>query len=416
MESYQLKFISNIISIAYADGKLSAAELAQIELIRCDLKLKKSDIKGAISSIEQGKHEMIPVGSFADQVKNLELMLQVAYADDDLNNAESVLIEDFANKVGIHHDQLGRMRSEAIDALKTQDRICVSCGTLIDVEARFCPKCGTDLNSKGDSISVDMVIPSTGLSIEFAESTAASFPKALELAKATSDFKSCLRNKKSWYLASYPSGDVSEAINLCESLSGIRNRRVYIDGKERLWDEVFGFVWCAARRTIAYRPIEYCFGKDDGRINPWGCRQANMEWNDWSKWFCYGRWEKVGIFGGKYQWVFDKDRIHHEIATNVYHYRFCPHLRTDLFDAVIKNLPMTIMPDSDHNWGYRRAYEQVPGAIKIIEKEGSGNYTYTNEYWSDGVRPKSVDPMFKILLKSLMDIGCNTTFVNALTK
>lgn len=400
-----ISFLANIVLVAYADGKLSKAELGLLESIRGDLKIKKGDLTAAIKSVEHGQYKMVPVGSFPDQVKNLELILRVAYVDDDLSEAEDLFVKEFAQAAGVSAEQLGRMRSEIMAALNEQGKLCGSCGADADVDARFCPKCGNNLSMADDIAHIAMKIPEKGLAIEFAESTAAVFPKALEIAKVSSGFQSCQKNKKIWYLATYPSDALADATPLCVALSGIRNRRLYIDGKETPWDEVFGFVWCAERRSTAYRPVEYCFGKDENRINPWGCRQANMDWSEWSRWFCYGQWEKGGIFGGKILWRFDKDRIRHELATNLFRYRFCPHLHTDLSSAVLKHLPETINPESDHAWGYRRAYEQVPGSIKVVEKETSGSITFKNEYWSDGVSPNGNMAFNDIFTKALNDLG-----------
>jgi hypothetical protein len=192
---------------------------------------------------------------------------------------------------------------------------------------------------------------------------------------------------------------------LVEALSGMRNRRVYFDGVEKQWDEVFGFAWCAAQRATAYRPVEYCFGKEENRINPWGCKQAQMDWTGWAGWFSYGRWEKVGFIGKKVQWRFDKERIRHELATNLFRFRFCPYLRKELAEAVLRHLPDTVLPESDANWQYNRQYEEVPGAIKVVEEERSDGFLYKNEFWSDGVRPKGLRVLADILSKALADIG-----------
>ena len=409
-------FIANIVLVAHIDGKVSPSELAQLESIRAELKLKKSDLAAAIKLVESGNHKMSPVGSFVDQVRNLDFILRIASMDNDLNEAENSLVNEFAQAAGIYQDQLEKVRQEVLASLKDQGKACSSCGTSSDINARFCPKCGMSLNEAmvNEMVQNELKIPSAGLAIEFAESTAASFPKALEIAKASSGFQNSQRNKKNWYLAVYPSGALTEAIPLSAALSGIRNRRLYLDGKEMPWDEVFGFVWCAERRATAYRPIEYCFGKDENRINPWGCKQANMEWTEWSRWFCYGQWEKAGIFGGKVLWRFDKERIRHELATNLFRYRFCPHLRTDISGSILKHLPETITPESDRDWGYRRGYEQVPGSIKVIEKEVSSSFSYKNEYWSDGVYPKGSNGLKDILTKALRDLGGFPTTVDIL--
>lgn len=416
MVSEPIPFLANIVLVVHANGKLSASELGQLESIRTELKFKKSDFNAAIRLVEQGNHKLTPVGTFADRVRNLELILRVAYADDDLDDAEASLVNDFCKTVGIYQDQLEKLRAEVLASLKKQGKICPSCGASADAGARFCPKCGSSLTIRDEAVQVEMTLPSSGLAIEFAESTAASFPKALEIAKATGGFQSCQKNKKTWYLAVYPSGELKEAMPLVESLSGIRNRRLYIDGQEKPWDEVLGFAWCAAQRATAYRPVEYCFGKDENRVNPWGCKQARMDWTEWGNWFCYGRWEEASGFDGRVQWRFDKERIRHELATNLFRYRFCPHLRTDLSEAVLRHLPDTVIPDSDPGWGYHQQYEQLPGSIKVVEKESSSGFTYTNEFWADGVRPKGVRVLADVLSKAFQELRGSPVSVNSLLK
>ena len=416
MISEPVPFLANIILIAHADGKLSPSELGQLEAIRKEFKFKKSDFNAAVRLVDQGNHKLTPVGSFADQVKNLELMLRVAFADDDLDKAEASLVVEFCKAVGLTQDQLNKIRAEVLANLKQQEMICPSCGGSSEPNSQFCSKCGANLKEQKEAIKVDLNIPKNGLSIEFAESTAASFSKALEISKTSNDFQSCQRNKKNWYLAVYNSGDLKDALPLVEALTGIRNRRVYIDGQEKNWDEVFGFSWCASQRSTAYKPIEYCFGKDDNRLNPWGCKQAKMDWTEWARWFQYGNWEKTGLLGRTIQWRFDKKRIRHDLNANLFRFRFCPHINIKLGEAIVNHMPETVTPDSDPNWGYRQQYEQVPGAIKVVKKEKSDGYVYTEEFWSDGVYPKGHAVLENILSKVFQELGYSSISVKKLIK
>jgi hypothetical protein len=189
-------------------------------------------------------------------------------------------------------------------------------------------------------------------------------------------------------------------MRIAKALSGIRNRAIYHDGQQIDWDEVFGFIWCASQRDQAYKPVEYCFGKDENRINPWGCKQARMDWNEWATWFSYGRWEKAGIVSKRNVWVFDKERIKHDLATNLHRFRFCPYLNQDFVDAVLSAFPDRVEITDGSPWKYHSAYEEVPGSIKIIEREGDGDLCYTREYYADGVRPRGLLPLEEILMKA----------------
>lgn len=130
-----------------------------------------------------------------------------------------------------------------------------------------------------------------------------------------------------------------------------------------------------------------------------------MEWTEWAQWFSYGRWQKAGLVRSNYVFVFDKERIRHEVATNLYRYRFCPHMHTQLVEAVLKHFPEQVEVTPNGDWKYSHAYEALPGAIKITESEGSGNLVFTNEYYSDGVRPRGYAVLANILKKAFSECG-----------
>lgn len=411
-----IPFLANIIAVAHANGQLSAGENAQLETIRTEFNFKKGDFSKAVKLVEQGQYQLTPVGSFADQVANLECILRVAYADDELEQVETDLIAGFCEKIGIYQDQLDRLVAQILDSLSQQGKTCSSCGAAAASDAQFCPKCGSPLSQPKEVVQLDFEIPATGLAIEFPDSTSASFPKALELAKSSNGYQSCQRMKKSWHLAAYTSGAVSDALPLAEALSGVRNRRSFLNGVEVSWDELFGFTWCASQRATAYRPVEYCFGKDENRINAWGCKQARLDWVEWSDWFSYGSWEKGGLLGSKHVWRFDKQRIRHELATRLYRFRYCPFLNTRLSEVVLRLLPDTVSPEKDKNWKYHQNYEEVPGAIKMNIKEKIGDFTYDQEFWSDGVRPAGQRVLADILTAAFKELGVTQTTAQELMK
>jgi len=411
-----IPFLANIALVAHADGTLSSNELGQLEAIRKEYGIKKGEYQSSIKLVESGSFMLTPIGSFADQVKNLELIIRVALADSDLDSSENELIKTFCSLIGIHQEQLDKIMKEVLSSLKKTGKICPTCGAENTDESLFCAKCGKGLDTPGSEIQVRFEIPKSGIAIEFADSTAASFPKAFELASKTLGFQKCLKGKKMWYLAIFPNGNLTEALPLAEALSGIRNKNYYMNGEEKQWEDVFGFAWCSSQRNTAYRPLEYCFGKDENRINPWGCKQARMDWTDWADWLCYGRWEKAGLVGQKIHWQFDKDRIKHELATRLFRFRFCPFLNTNLSELVLKYLPDKILIGSDPNWGFHETYSEVPGAIKIIQKENKSGFSFSNEFWADGVKPKGLDVLGDILIRAFNELKVETDSVMALLK
>jgi hypothetical protein len=412
----KVHYLANVLLVAFADKSLSARENAALEEVRKSIDAKKGVLAAAQKAVEGGSYTFVKAGSFADQVKNLEDMLFIALTDKDLGENETHLVSEFGRFIGVSQGQLDQLVAETSRRCDSanHDITCPSCSKPASAQARFCPSCGQPFTSAdAAAIQVGFEIPQAGYAIEFCESTASGFGTALELAKATGTMQTATKNKKTWYLASFPRNQFADMVPLASALSGMRNRRVYLDGQELAWDEVFGFIWCASQRATAYRPIEYCFGKDENRINPWGCKQARMEWADWAQWFSYGRWQKVGFLRSGYVFVFDKERIRHELATNLYRYRFCPYMRMQLAEAVLRHFPDQVEVTPDGNWRYSRAYETLPGAIRVIEREGSGDFVYTNEYYADGIRPKGYAVLAEILKKAFNE--CRVTDMEART-
>lgn len=212
-----IPFLANVIAVAHANGQLSPGELAQLEAVRAEFNFKKGDFTKATKLVEQGDYALTPVGSFADQVKNLECILRVAYADDELGQIESELIGAFCQQVGIYQDQLDKLIAEVLASLSQTGKLCPSCGGSSASDAQFCPKCGASLAVTQEAVQLDFVIPTSGIAIEFADSTAASFHKALETAKASDHYQTCQRMKKTWHLAVFNSGSINDVLPLAES-------------------------------------------------------------------------------------------------------------------------------------------------------------------------------------------------------
>lgn len=396
-------YLANLWLIARADKALSDQEKALIDQVQKSIQGKRSHNTAAQKAVETGGYSLSKAGSFADQVQNLEDMVAIALADSDLEQAEADVIASFCRLVGIQQEQLDLITSDVSKRLKAQASTisCVKCGAQIQSDARFCPKCGAVVETaEPASTALEFDIPKTGYAITFSESTAPGFFQALELAKQIGPVQSVLKNKKTWYLVAIQSDHFVDVTRMAKGLSGIRNRGIYHDGQQIDWDEVFGFIWCASQRDHAYKPVEYCFGKDENRINPWGCKQARMDWSDWSSWFSLGYWERPGTQGKPNVWVFDKERIRHNLATNLHRFRFCPYLHEKFVEAVVVSIPETVQVSDNGPWKYNSVYEETPGSIKIVEKEGDGDFSYTREYYADGVRPRGLLPLEEILTRA----------------
>jgi uncharacterized tellurite resistance protein B-like protein len=392
-------YLANLWLVARADKALSDRERTLIDQVQKNIQAKRSLNTAAQKAVEAAGYSLNKVGSFADQVQNLEDMVAVALVDSDLAQAEGDIIISFCGLIGVQQEQLDLITSDVSKRLKTQVATisCVKCNAQIQADARFCPICGTAVQSgKSTRTALEFEIPKAGYALTFSESTASGFISALESARDIGPVQTVLKNKKNWYLVSIPSEKFVDVVRIAKALSGIRNRGIYHDGVQKDWEEVFGFIWCANQRDQAYKPVEYCFGKDENRINPWGCKQARMDWTDWSTWFSLGHWERSGVLTKHNIWVFDKERIRHNLATNIHRFRFCPYLHEAFIEAVIVSIPEKVEITENGPWKYNVAYDETPGSIKIVERQGEGDFVYSREYFADGVRPRGLLPLTEV--------------------
>jgi len=387
--------------MARVDGKITSSEAQTIEEIQKRFVIKKSDFNKASQLAEQSDFRIKLVGHFSDKIKNLEDIIYVSLIDGELNENEKLILTEAINELRISDEQIDIIINDVKSYLDSQNisKVCANCNSNINPNAKFCPECGTlvSITSPEPSVNISYEIPKIGFTIEFAESTAAGFADAVIEQRNAPFNNTCQKAKKTWYLASWLSNDISKSLKLVEYLKGMRNRKVYFDGEEQRWDDIYGFTWCAEQRNSAYKPIEYCFGLDENRFNIWGCKQSRMDWAEWSNWFSYGSFEKVGLLKTQVVFKFNKEKIKHELTTNIFKCKYCPHLKLDFIENVLNKFPSEITVTDKGEWKYKRDYNEIPGAIKITKKTVEGSFTYTDEFYSSGVVPASISIGIEII-------------------
>jgi uncharacterized tellurite resistance protein B-like protein len=396
-----VQYLANILHVSRADAKLTAAEDTALARVVADIGAKKKELKDAERLAAEPEFQAKAVSRYSEQVRNIEDMVFVALADGDSGESEKASIFEFASCMGVTQEQFNRITSEAQTRAVAQIATvaCLKCGATCQATSKFCPECGTPIQAQTQVTKLEFDYPTSGVAIEFAETTAATFDLALRAAKASPAYQQIERGRKKWFLAAWPSGSIADSLEIVSNLKGIRNRKIFIDGNEHPWDEVFGFLWCCEQHDAAYKPAEYCFGADEKRPNLWGCKQLRMDWVQWADWFTYGKWITKDTF------EFDKDRISHEVEMNSHQMRFCPHYRGDLLHAVFALLPDRVQVSEREGWKYKENYEQTPNSIKIVQKTSQGGLTYTNEFFTDGVIPVGFEIAKGILKRAFSQCG-----------
>ena len=398
-----VQYLANVIHVVRADRELSAAEVAALGAVAADVSATKKESKDAERLAGEPEFHVRPTERYSDQIRNLEDMYFVALSDGALGEAEKSSIAAFAAQMSLAEDQIDQIASYAQMRATPQAATiaCPKCGAQCPTSAKFCPQCASPVQAQTQvpSTRLEFDHPKSGAAIEFAESTVATFDSVLQAAKASPSYQEIERNKKRWFLAAWPSGKIADTLQLVANLKSVRNRKVYVDGAERPWDEVFGFLWCSNQREAAYRPVEYCFGADEKRPNLWGCKQLGMDWVQWADWLTYGKWLGQDTF------QFDKDRVAHEVEPHFHKLRFCPHIRHDLVQVVLALLPDRVRVSEREGWKYRENYQQTPNSIKVAQNMSEGGSTFTHEFFADGVVPTGFEVAKTILRRALSQCG-----------
>lgn len=115
------------------------------------------------------------------------------------------------------------------------------------------------------------------------------------------------------------------------------------------------------------------------------------------------------MFKSGHVFAFDKKRIRHELESNLYKFRFCPHLNFTLIEAVLTNIPDEVEVKPKGDWTYKRDYDESPGSIKIKEKIVENGYSYTDEYYASGIEPRTPTIGLAILKKAFSSSGLDSS-------
>jgi hypothetical protein len=183
------------------------------------------------------------------------------------------------------------------------------------------------------------------LTIEFDHSPSPRFKFALEEARKHLSF----HQEGKTYSVTFSRQGIDSIHRLIECLLNFRNKRIYIDGQEKPWQEVFNYFWCYHLRKKAYNPAQYCHG--DSRqfpaFNLWGCIQAKMPMGDNEEWLRYG-----GMDSDKKTFIFNKKQIGHYLKSNTDDFQFCPALNLERMIQILESFPESVNPSIDKDWKY----------------------------------------------------------------
>lgn len=102
-------YLANILAIVYSDGKLAPEEDQMLKQIKDRLKLKQNDLDIALKLIANGDYDCKLVGSYSQQIQNLEDMLRICLSDGELHDYEQQWVTYFSGMIGLDQATLDQI-------------------------------------------------------------------------------------------------------------------------------------------------------------------------------------------------------------------------------------------------------------------------------------------------------------------
>ncbi|MBT3467735.1 MAG: hypothetical protein HOD72_07675 [Opitutae bacterium] len=102
-------YLANILTIAYADGNLCPEEDAVLDTILTSLGANIQDMDLALQIASKEGFQGKIVGTFSEQVRNLEDMMRICMADGKVHENENQWISYFAGLIGLDQPQMDKL-------------------------------------------------------------------------------------------------------------------------------------------------------------------------------------------------------------------------------------------------------------------------------------------------------------------
>jgi hypothetical protein len=165
--------------------------------------------------------------------------------------------------------------------------------------------------------------------------------------------------------------DIKNAFPFLKALKRLKNKKVFVDGTEKEFDTVFGFLDCY-REKLRLNTRGYCFGQDSD-----GCSSHNIFGCVASTFFYFGRHGKWSNRNQK--WTFKKKEIREALALEVAHCTQCPAFNQERMDKIITAIPISVNPLKDKDWAFIPQgilYDEEDEQIVEIEHPNSTELLY----------------------------------------
>ena len=137
-------YLANIILVMKADNEYTPDEMEAFQAVCEEIGADESQVKNAVSAVENNTHQILPVKRFSLQIKNLEDMIYIALATGTFPESEKKIILTYAKAIGLSQKQINTILSETKNRFKREalPAFCSQCGKHMPDNSSFCPFCG----------------------------------------------------------------------------------------------------------------------------------------------------------------------------------------------------------------------------------------------------------------------------------
>ena len=112
-EAEQIEYLANLYFVARLDGRVDSGEDALADKMSKGIGAGYLETRKAVDLSATSDYEIRIPKRFADRVRNLEDMIEMAYHSDGLDAAEKKTIIDYARNIGVTQTQLNSIHKEA---------------------------------------------------------------------------------------------------------------------------------------------------------------------------------------------------------------------------------------------------------------------------------------------------------------
>lgn len=254
--------------------------------------------------------------------------------------------------------------------------VCDKCSAGINKGSKFCPQCG-DPVTEADNMAISIMDGGiANVEISFGHSSSQNLNRAIDICQNIPSFVISGEGKQVQYKVILPITEVELVIKIFDLVGSWKSSQMLINGHSATKKDLTYYgVGCYRNRQKAYKPEQYCFGNREYDANIWGCKKLGLPICEWGGgWLDYGKFDNSGV------WLFDKNKIKHELELALKDNELCPALdRTNILKT-LEELPNSINPKTDPNWEYRTDYDEVRGEYKEVAVGVKPVFAQMNKY------------------------------------